>query len=84
MRQSIATKYLGPTDARGSRVKATSSSGLSVTRPWDDALSIDENHAKAAIALCVKLTWKGRLAVGAAYKGDGNVYVFVDTDAFNV
>jgi hypothetical protein len=74
MRQSITTKYLGPTDRRGTRVKATSSAGLSVTVGWDDALSDTDNYAAAAVALCKKLGWSGTLAVG----GGVNVYVFVE------
>lgn len=84
MRQSITTKYIGPTNARGSRVKATSSSGLSVTLMWDHALDVNGNHASAARALCRKLGWSGRLAVGGAPKGTGNVFVFVDSDTFDV
>lgn len=51
----ILTKYLGPTNFRGSRVKATSGSGTTVTIAWDDELNIDENHAAAAMALAAKL-----------------------------
>lgn len=84
MRQSIATKYIGPTNHKGSRVKATSSSGLSITIHWNYALDTDDNHKRAAVALCGKLGWSGRLAVGGAPKGCGNVYVFVDADSFCV
>jgi hypothetical protein len=34
MRQAIVTRYLGATDYRGARVKATAYAG-SVTLPWD-------------------------------------------------
>ena len=51
----ILTKYLGPTNTRGSRVKATSGSGRTIVIAWDDELSIDENHAAAATALAAKL-----------------------------
>ena len=51
----ILTKYLGPTNTRGSRVKATSGGGMSVVIAWDDELNIDENHAAAAAALAAKL-----------------------------
>lgn len=84
MRQSIATKYIGPTDRRSSRVKATSSSGLSRTIEWDDSLGIDENHKAAAVALCARLKWSGKIAIGGGPKGVGNVYVFIDTDTFEV
>lgn len=50
----ILTRYLGPTNTRGSRVKATTGSGVSVTLDWDHELDADENHARAAVALCVR------------------------------
>jgi len=77
MRQSITTRYIGPTNFRGSRIKATASSGLSVTVSYEDALSIDDNHKAAAVALCKKYDWHGKLAVGGALGERGNVYVFI-------
>jgi len=74
-RQAIETKYLGPTNFRGSRVKATTQAG-NVTIGWDDSLEIDENHDKAARALASKYGWKGRLVGGGSPSGQGNVYVF--------
>lgn len=78
MRQAIETKYLGPTNYRGSRVKASAQAG-SVTIGWDDALDTDSNHEKAALALCRKLGWRGAILGGGNAKGNGNVYVMVDT-----
>ena len=75
MGQAIVTKYLRPTDCRGSRVKATAQAG-SVTVEWDDALDADENHGRAAAALARKFGWKGRLIGGGLPSGTGNVYVF--------
>lgn len=43
MFQAITTRFLGPTNFRGSRVKATADAG-SVTLSWDYALGIDQNH----------------------------------------
>ncbi len=49
--QSIETRYIGPTDKRGSRVKVTASGRKdSVTVEWDDALDSDGNHAAALLA----------------------------------
>lgn len=72
--QAITTKYLGPTNARGSRIKASSESGHSVTASYDHALNPVENHARAAIMLCEKLGWKGDLVPGGTK--DGYVFVF--------
>lgn len=77
MRQSIQTHYIGPTDHRGSRVKAKTAGGLSLTQDWDDALDMDENHRRAAMALAVKLNWLGRWYAGGAVGGG---YVFVQDD----
>ena len=84
MRQSISTKYLGATNYRGSRVKATSSAGMSLTLSWDDALDVDGNHQAAARALATRLNWYGRWYAGAALDGKGNVYVSDDGDGFSV
>lgn len=77
--QAIVTKNLGPTNSRGSRVKATAQAG-SITIAWDHALNSDGNHEAAALALALKLGWlKGdvRLACGGMPDGRGNAYVLV-------
>lgn len=51
----ILTRYLGPTDTRGSRIKATAGGGSSVTVAWDHAADVGDNHAAAAAALAGKL-----------------------------
>jgi hypothetical protein len=48
----IRTKYIGPTNFRGSRVKASTVTGKTVTIPWDYALNIDGNH-RAAASACI-------------------------------
>ena len=54
--QAIVTKYIGPTNVRGSRVKASAQAG-SIILNWDDALNSDANHCAAAIALATRLDW---------------------------
>lgn len=54
--QAIVTHYLGPTDRRGSRVKATAQVG-SMAITWDDALDSDDNHRVAAEAFARKMGW---------------------------
>lgn len=63
MKQAIVTKFLGPTDHRGARVKATCEAG-SVTVSWDygrgNASGEDDvsaNHRHAATVLASKLGW---------------------------
>lgn len=54
--QAIHTHFIGPSNVRGSRVKARADAG-SVTIPWDHALDIEANHAAACRALVDKLGW---------------------------
>lgn len=78
-RQAIVTKYLGPTNVKGSRVKATAQAG-SVTLSWDDAANSAENHAAAAQALVRRFGWAAgqpRLVGGA---GPRNEYVWALVD----
>lgn len=51
--QAIITKYLGPPNYRGSRVKATAERG-SVTVDYDDSFNGISNHRRAASALIAK------------------------------
>ena len=54
--QAIETKYISPTNSRGSRVKATAEAG-SVTLSWDHSLNRVENHKAACEALIKKMGW---------------------------
>ena len=58
---AIVTKYIGPTDYRGSRIKATAGNGQTITIGYDHELSIEKAHRKAAQALCDKMKWTGKL-----------------------
>ena len=76
--KTISVKYLGPTDCKGSRLKASDG---------DNSITIDYPHgvggmgadldtyAVAARALCKKLGWDGKMA--ASHTKDGAVFVFV-------
>jgi hypothetical protein len=79
--QAITTRYIGPTNTRGSRVKATAAAG-SITLDWDDGLNSDENHARAALALADKFKWRGAYYGGGLPDGCGNVYVHSDEPSF--
>ena len=50
--QAITVKYHGATNTRGSRLKATSASGQSISIPWDSGLNEDANYDMAVVALC--------------------------------
>lgn len=76
-RQAIQTKYLGPTNYRGARIRATAQSG-SVTIPYPHELNITDAHDRAALALVAKNEWWGRWARGGSPDGRGLVYVWVE------
>lgn len=84
--QAIATKYIGPTDYKGSRVKATCEAG-SITLHWDDAADSLVNHDRAAVALADKLGWSrdlyGEMVRGEAPTSSPHAYVYVFTGKNN-
>lgn len=74
--QTIRTKWLGPTNYRGSRIKAISASGHStVVVSWDYALNIQANHNAAAKALADKMAWPGEWVSGSWGELGGYVYI---------
>lgn len=74
MYQAIVTKYLGPTNVRGSRVKAKAEAG-SIILSWDDCLNSDQNHIRAAKALAEKFGWRGHWYGGALPNNEGYCFV---------
>ena len=74
--KAILTKYVCPTNVRGSRYVAYDLDNNRVMLDANHALSSEENHASAAHALCAKMGWKGKLAAGATK--EGYAFVFVD------
>lgn len=87
MKQAIVTKFLGPTNHRGSRVKATCQGG-SVTLPWEHAWNPEKNHTNAARELAHRMGWgRGvgneteiRLVGGSLPDGTGNAYIILDSE----
>lgn len=76
--KAIFTRYLGPTNSRGPRVKAYDGDNNQVTLHWDNAIEVSDNHQAAAKALCKKMKWAGRLIMGG--HKDVNVHVFCEQD----
>ena len=76
--QTISTQYYGPTDHRGSRVRAKASYGKTTYwHDWDYSLSNMENHREAAKQLMIKLNWEsvsGSWIMGGTKDG----YIFVN------
>ena len=56
--KAISTKYLGPTNYKGSRIKASDEDGNSITigSPHEANMGPDA-HSVAALALCRKMGW---------------------------
>lgn len=71
---AIITKYIAPTNSRGSRIRASASTG-SVTIGYDDEFDVEKNHHAAALALATKMGWEkyGKLISGGTETG----FVFV-------
>jgi len=91
--QAIVTKYLGATNTRGSRIKATCEAG-SLTVPFDYSGSDYERHKGACDALRLKLAksiakrhngedykksgWLKPMVGGGLPGGYGYAFVFIE------
>ncbi len=52
--QAIQTKYICPTNFRGSRIRAKCEA-MTIFLTWDDALNAEENHRLACNTLCARM-----------------------------
>lgn len=78
-RQAIQTRYVGPTNFKGSRIRVKCDAKTFFVG-WRDELSVDENHHAAAMRAFTELGWDKvyREEVGALVGGCmGNDYYFV-------
>jgi len=73
--QTIVTKYFGPRNVHDSRIMARATSGERLTLPWNDALNSDCNHRCAALALALRLSWRGDWACGTLSDSGDRVWV---------
>lgn len=64
--QAIVAKFIGPTNTRGSRYKASCEAG-SLTLSADPRLNSEQNHVRVAHALISKLGWFHDLNRGDRY-----------------
>lgn len=67
------TKYVPASDTRGSRIKATTGQGHSVSVPYRYEGDAYDAHKHAAESLMRKLGWTGRI-IGGGY---GSAYFWV-------
>ena len=78
---AIETKYLGPTNNRGSRIKAYTESGLNLTIDYPHSANDGaEAHSLAALALAKREGWTGDLIGGGT--STGYVFVFANSERF--
>lgn len=85
--RAITTKWLGPTNSSGSRVKATAHNGVggSLIHHWDYGIAndrpgvsdIEGNHIAAAQKLAEKLGWDGEWIAGGLPTEDGYAFVLI-------
>jgi len=78
MTQAIVTKYHGAGNKRGSRISATTASGLRIYVSFKDEWKDFDNHKHAAMHIAHKLAWAGIMYAGGTK--DGYVFVFADED----
>ena len=79
---AIHTKYIPATNSRGARIKAYTSSGFSVTVPYNHALSDYLVHYEAVRALVEKhaLDWPiDQMAYGDSADGKGFTFCFLSS-----
>lgn len=73
MAVAITTKFLGPTNTKPSRIKATCERG-SVTLSWEYSYDAEVNHLRAAKALAKRLDLPTDL-IGGSLPGSGFAFV---------
>jgi hypothetical protein len=71
MFQAIVTKYLGPTNTRGARIKVTADAG-SITLDWDHALNSRQNYVKAAKQFMKQFKWDEHYTLESGYLPKSN------------
>lgn len=76
MKQAIIIKFLGATNTKGTRIKASAESS-SVTVPLDYSAGQEQRIRQAVDALLNKLEWSGEYIIGGLPSGD-YVAVFKD------
>jgi len=75
--QAIQTKFFGPNNSKGDRIKVSSQAKTKWVG-WDYGLGIDENHRSAALELIQELGWVGEnygSPIGGCLKDGSYVWV---------
>lgn len=72
----IRTRYMGPTNSKGTRIVADDGDGNSVYLARDTARAVEEDMFAAAVALTNKMKWRGELRGG--WHKQAMYWVFLD------
>ena len=72
--QGVHTEYYGPTNTKGSRIRAKAWAGV-MWFNYDHALNAEQNHVKAAEAYFKAKEWKGEIVTGGDAEGRGYYHV---------
>lgn len=75
--KAITTKYIGPTNCKGSRIKATDGDN-SVTISYPHEINSEQAHMKAAQTFMEKIGWMGEMMGG--HTKSGMVFIFPDNE----
>jgi hypothetical protein len=67
--KAIRTRYVGPTNTRGSRIIASDGDKNSISTSYPHGLNSDEGHELAAYLLMQKMGWGNHL-VGGGFQHD--------------
>ena len=79
--KAITTRYIGPSNTRGSHMVADDGDGNRVTHHYRSELNAEQNHANACKAMCKKMGWGGQLQAGDLLKAGRTVamvWVWID------
>jgi len=76
--RAIRTRFVGPTNSRGSGVIADAGDRASrIVLDWDSALNSERNHATAALAVVDKMGWNTEYHTPITGGGYGAEYFWV-------
>jgi len=78
-RQAIETKYYGPTNHKGSRIRVKAEAGTQWFS-WDYSKEVSENHAICANMFANDLGWLEHSKLIGGGTQTGYVFVMVDND----
>jgi hypothetical protein len=72
--QAVTTKWIAPTNTKGSRIKAKCAA-KTITVGWNHSMGVEENHRAAAKALIGQLEWFGEWVQGTLPDESGDCFV---------